>query len=275
MDQLLSLRERLLSDARELIRSYEGEIAALERRFGITSPPQLFEGVVALVVTGIPRIQTLVALEEALLATDGVAQAFVRHYDRGEAWFEITLVQPVALTAELAELLPMPFAVRSTTANEIELKRQAASRPLRPAGAQYTTEPAQRLHNEVAGRAVQCDRGLEVRPRARGERRERMPARSSTNTPAGHLGGSVPAGENAHHPVPWMRDPDAGPSDRMTRPVEAVRPVREDPYRKAAVEDLLSGGGVFRELPGVPPSDEHIPVGQDLGAAGAQGQQRW
>ncbi len=122
MDQLVSLRERLLSDARELIRSYEDEIAALESRFGIASPPPLFEGVVTLVVRGIGRIQTLVAMEEALLETEGIAQAFVRHYDRGEAWLEITLDRALPLRTELAEALPAPFEIRSTTASEIVLE---------------------------------------------------------------------------------------------------------------------------------------------------------
>ncbi|HZU61522.1 MAG TPA: hypothetical protein VE983_11180 [Solirubrobacteraceae bacterium] len=121
MDQLQSLRERLLSDARALIRSYEDEIANLESRFGIASPPPLYEGVVTLVVCGIARIHTLVAIEEALLGIDGVIQAFVRHYDRGEAWFEVTLEQPVPLTTQLAQVLPVSFEVRSTTANEIVL----------------------------------------------------------------------------------------------------------------------------------------------------------
>jgi hypothetical protein len=129
MDQLLSLRERLLSDARELIRSYEDEIAALESRFGIASPPPVFEGVVTVVATGIGRTQTLVALEEALLAIDGVVQASVRHYDRGEGWFEITLDRPVPLTTDLADVLPLPFEVRSTTANEIVLSLEDDARP--------------------------------------------------------------------------------------------------------------------------------------------------
>lgn len=122
MDQLLSLRERMLSDARELIRSYEDEIAALESRFGIAAPPPVFEGVVTLVATGIVRIQTLVAIEEALLGIEGVAHALVRHYDRGEAWFEVTLDRSLPLTRELAQALPLPFEVRSATANEVVLE---------------------------------------------------------------------------------------------------------------------------------------------------------
>jgi hypothetical protein len=124
-ERLATLRERLLNDARELVRTYERELDALQEAFGITTPT-LFEGVVTLKVGGVQRTQDLLMLEEALRTGEGVDDASVRHYDRGEAWLEISLDHPVALAEELARLLPFNFAIRSETSNEIVLDLEQA-----------------------------------------------------------------------------------------------------------------------------------------------------
>lgn len=145
IQQLLSIRQRLLDDARQLLRRYEQELQELEREDSLdlrapldASPaaqisgseeradgdgqpprPAFFEGLVALTVAGATRIQTIQVLEDSLSRLAGAEQVYIRRWHAGTLWLELTMSGGVELIGELNRVLPFPFAVQSAAAHEI------------------------------------------------------------------------------------------------------------------------------------------------------------
>lgn len=154
IEQLLTVRERLLADARQLVASYARALDDLEHqdisqarsalasllsrpapplqekepatgadpgaggRAGL-SRPAFFEGMVNVSVTGATRIQTIQVLEDSLSRVRHVEQVYIRRWHAGQLWLEVTTSGGVDLIGELNRVLPFPFAVQSATAREI------------------------------------------------------------------------------------------------------------------------------------------------------------
>ncbi|MFL5822936.1 MAG: hypothetical protein ACJ764_05785 [Solirubrobacteraceae bacterium] len=128
IEQLLTVRDQLLSDARELVRAFERRLDELESQgtisVTVSAPPPrpaFFEGMVALVVSGASRIQTIQVLEDSLARIPHVERTYIRRWHAGQLWVELTLSDGVELIGELNRVLPFPFAVRSATGQEIAL----------------------------------------------------------------------------------------------------------------------------------------------------------
>ena len=128
IEQLLTVRDQLLSDARELVRAFDRRLDELESQgtisVKVSSPPPrpaFFEGVVTLAVTGASRIQTIQVLEDSLARVRQVERTYIRRWHAGQVSIELTLSGGVELIGELNRVLPFPFAVRSATGQEIAL----------------------------------------------------------------------------------------------------------------------------------------------------------
>lgn len=125
IQQLEQLRAQLITGTRELIRSYELQLDALEGALAVASRAQ-FEGTVTLVVSGVRRAQMLAQLENALAGADGVELAEVSRYEDGKAQVDLTLARPVELIEELIRVLPAGSAIRSTAPDGIEVEMAAS-----------------------------------------------------------------------------------------------------------------------------------------------------
>lgn len=108
VERLQQLCERLLESARE--------IDALRRVASESRASRVvFEGEVTLVVRGVDRLQTLLALEEGLQNRPGIKQAVVSAYVPGEARMQLTLTRPMELAAELDRVLPFTHSLRASS----------------------------------------------------------------------------------------------------------------------------------------------------------------
>lgn len=145
IEQLLTLRERLLVDARELLRRYELQLDELERHDSsdvqaalasllsgqgaaaepavgpevLASRPAFFAGRVTVTVAGASRIQTVEVLEDSLSRVPHVQEVYIRRWHAGALWLELTVSEGVELIGELNRVLPFPFAVQSATGQEV------------------------------------------------------------------------------------------------------------------------------------------------------------
>lgn len=142
--QLLTIRERLLNDAEQLLAGYERQLRELEAldaseveaavaalvsgpapaqtgrdASGVPSRPAYFEGMVTITVVGVGRIQTIQVLEDSLSRVRHVEQVYIRRWHAGQLLLELTLSGGVELIGELNRVLPFPFAVQSATGQEI------------------------------------------------------------------------------------------------------------------------------------------------------------
>ncbi len=142
--QLLTIRERLLSDAEQLLAGYERQLRELETldvldveaalaallpapgltETGAGSPefparPAFFDGVMTITVVGVHRLQTIQVLEDSLSRVRQVDRVYIRRWHAGQLLFELTLSAGVELVGELNRVLPFPFAVQSATGHEI------------------------------------------------------------------------------------------------------------------------------------------------------------
>jgi hypothetical protein len=157
IEQLLGVRDRLLSSAKDLVRQYEEEVTQLELTYPASSaeseigsvppsqappaseppashaafeapPPEppprpaLFDGVVTITVPWISRIQTIQVLEDSLFRVRGAHKAYVRGYHQGEVRFELELGEAVDLIGELNRALPYAFAIESASQDEIVIR---------------------------------------------------------------------------------------------------------------------------------------------------------
>jgi hypothetical protein len=138
------MRERLLGDARSLLRIYERQLQTLEAqdtselelltsqltgrgapqsategRTAGESRPAFFEGTVTVTAGGAHRIQTIEVMEDSLSRVRRVEQVYLRRWHAGRVSFELKLAAGVELIGELNRVLPFPFAVQSATGQEI------------------------------------------------------------------------------------------------------------------------------------------------------------
>jgi hypothetical protein len=146
IQELMSVRDQLLSGARELVRAYERQLDLLENMSvsGLRGGPEavasstaahrgavaeaeedarpaFFEGTVTLLVAGAGRIQTIQVLEDSLSRARHVEDVYVRRCHRGRVWIELSLSAGAELLGEFNRVLPFPFAVSSAAAKEIAL----------------------------------------------------------------------------------------------------------------------------------------------------------
>jgi hypothetical protein len=146
IEQLLTMRERLLGDARELLAGYARQLRELELEdtsaaqsalelllsaprssqappdpSEVPARPAFFEGPVTISVTGANRIQTIQVMEDALSRIRHVERVYVRRWHAGQLSFELTLSAGVELIGELNRVLPFPFAVQSASGQQIAI----------------------------------------------------------------------------------------------------------------------------------------------------------
>jgi hypothetical protein len=144
--ELLTIRERLLGDAEQLLAGYERRLRELESPdsaeleqalawlarspgrsetpVGVSefaSRPAFFEGLMTIAVAGVHRIQTIQVLEDSLSRVRHVERVYIRRWHAGQLLVELTLSAGVELVGELNRVLPFPFAVRSATGHEIAI----------------------------------------------------------------------------------------------------------------------------------------------------------
>lgn len=146
IQQLMTVRDQLLDGARELVRAYETQLDILEQMAasGVPAPsaseaqataslrqtpspvvpqeqarPVFYEGVVAVVVSGAHRVQTIQVLEDSLSRVRNAELVYVRRAHRGQVRLEVTLAAGTELLGEFNRVLPFPFAVTSATGEEI------------------------------------------------------------------------------------------------------------------------------------------------------------
>jgi hypothetical protein len=144
IEQLVSVRERLLADTRELLKRYERQLDELELQdasevqsavaslLSTPSPPPagvgaldvpprpaFFQGLVTVTVGGVNRIQTVQVLEDSLSRVRHAQQVYIRRWQSGALWLELSVSAGVELIGELNRVLPFPFAVQSATSQEI------------------------------------------------------------------------------------------------------------------------------------------------------------
>lgn len=131
IEQLLTVRDRLLDDARDLVRSYERQLEEIEREetSGLQAAssllweppaeldmeagrPAFFDGLVTVAVAGVDRIQTIEVLEDSLSRIHHVQDVYVRRWQAGTVWFELGLTGGVELLGELNRVLPFAFGVQ-------------------------------------------------------------------------------------------------------------------------------------------------------------------
>jgi hypothetical protein len=142
--QLLTIRERLLNDAEQLLAGYERQLRELEtldvfeveaalaallpapgptetssRVPEFPSRPAFFDGVMTITVVGVHRLQTIQVLEDSLSRVRHVDRVYIRRWHAGQLLFELALSAGVELIGELNRVLPFPFAVQSATGQEI------------------------------------------------------------------------------------------------------------------------------------------------------------
>jgi hypothetical protein len=146
IQQLLTMRDRLLGDARELLAGYEDQLRELERQDtsearsalttlveasgraeegaalpGNMSRPAFYDGLVTVVAAGANRIQTIQVVEDSLSRVGHVERVYIRRWHAGTLVIELTLSAGVELIGELNRVLPFPFAVQSATARQIAI----------------------------------------------------------------------------------------------------------------------------------------------------------
>jgi hypothetical protein len=142
--QLLTLRERLLNDAEQLLAGYERQLRELEAldvsgveaalrallpapglgeagpgTSELPSRPAFFDGVMTITAAGVHRLQTIQVLEDSLSRVRHVERVYIRRWHAGQLLFELTLSAGVELLGELNRVLPFPFGVQSATGQEI------------------------------------------------------------------------------------------------------------------------------------------------------------
>ncbi len=144
--ELLTMRERLLNDAEQLLAGYERRIRELEALdpsdvetalAALASPPEItdpggsvtdtssrpafFEGLMTVAVVGVGRIQTVQVLEDSLSRVHNVGRVYIRRWHAGRLLLELTLSGGVELLGELNRVLPFSFAVHSATGKDITI----------------------------------------------------------------------------------------------------------------------------------------------------------
>lgn len=144
--QLLTIRERLLADAEQLLAGYERQLRELETldaseveaalaallpapsiietAAGVPefpSRPAFFDGLMTITVAGVHRIQTIQVLEDSLSRVRHVERVYIRHWHAGQLLLELTLSAGVELIGELNRVLPFRFAVQLATGQEIAI----------------------------------------------------------------------------------------------------------------------------------------------------------
>ena len=85
----------------------DGEAAAAEAPAG----DAVLDGAVTVDAGQFTDIATLTAFEHALLAVDGVRDVYVRGFEGGHAFLDVTLDRPTALGRELRQFTPVAFRV--------------------------------------------------------------------------------------------------------------------------------------------------------------------
>lgn len=148
IEQLLRIREGLITDVRELLTGYRRRLDELELQDvsefrsaldsllvasasdpappggvdELLSRPAFFEGTVDVAVGPATRIQTIQVLEDALARVRHVEQVYIRRWHAGELWLEVTVSSGVELLGELNRVLPFPFAVQSASGQAIVIR---------------------------------------------------------------------------------------------------------------------------------------------------------
>jgi hypothetical protein len=104
----------VVTRAEARVSELEGEIRALiavRDRLDRSIEAPRFSGVVSLLAHPVGDTMTVVSLERALASSPGVGDVYLRKLDGGQAEFEVSLTEPVALIGELRQRFAAPFAV--------------------------------------------------------------------------------------------------------------------------------------------------------------------
>jgi hypothetical protein len=115
LDELIAFRDRLVRTTDDLVAELSRVLTELGVGPAAPAPPDPantpLSGDVALEAATFPDFTTLAGLEQALRATPGVADVYVRSLDQGHATLDVRLSAPVALGAALRATWPVPFRV--------------------------------------------------------------------------------------------------------------------------------------------------------------------
>lgn len=151
LKQLLTMRDRLLDDAQQMLAGYQRELRKLEefdpsevedalaalatpreaQEPAVAGPetptrPAFFDGTTTITVVGAHRIQLIQVVEDALSRVRNVQRVYIRRWQAGQLSLELTLSAGVELIGELNRVLPFPFAVQSATGREIVITLEGA-----------------------------------------------------------------------------------------------------------------------------------------------------
>jgi hypothetical protein len=116
LDELIAFRDRLVRSTDDLV----AELSRVLTELGVAAPAPPpppdpantpLAGDVTLHAATFADLATLAGLEQALRATPGVADVYVRALDQGHATLDVRLATPTALGAALRATWPIPFQV--------------------------------------------------------------------------------------------------------------------------------------------------------------------
>ncbi|WP_445148391.1 hypothetical protein [Baekduia sp. Peel2402] len=127
LDELIAFRDRLVRTTDDLV----SELSRVLNELGVAAPAPPppppdpantpLSGDVVLEAATFADLATLAGLEQALHATAGVADVYVRALDQGRATIDVRLSGAVALGAALRAVWPVPFQVTAAADGHLSI----------------------------------------------------------------------------------------------------------------------------------------------------------